>query len=67
MHRLYSWQELMFVDLKKSGRAVETLSYGKCLIPEVVFQKHIKDGKVINNISRKDYKFDSTSEMAVVM
>ena len=66
MHRLFSWEELMLVELKKSGREVETMNYGKCLIPETVFEKNIKNGKIINNISRKDYKFDSSAEIAVV-
>ena len=42
------------------------MNYGKCLIPEAVFEKNIKNGKIINNISRKDYKFDSSAEIAVI-
>ena len=54
------------MDLKKLGREVETVDYGTCLIPDSVFEKHIKDGKIVNNISRNDYKFDTNRDIAVV-
>lgn len=69
MHRLYRWQELMLVHLKERKQEsveINTIEFGKCYLPKPIFDKLIVDGKVVNNLSRKDCRFSSGKEIAYV-
>lgn len=65
MHRLFKWQENIWIHLKKQTKdsvAVESLDCETLYIPKDVLETHIKNGRIINNLSRKDARFDSNRE-----
>ena len=69
MHRLFKWQENIWIHLKKQTKdsiAVESLDCETLYIPKDVLETHIKNGKILNNLSRKDSRFDSNREIALV-
>jgi hypothetical protein len=69
MHRIYSWQKKMIDHLKrKSSQTVEvnSIEYEVMHFPSWIFAKHLKNGKVANNLSRKDPRFNTSKERAFI-
>lgn len=51
-------------EKKEDSIEINTIEFGKCYLPATWMQKFVSDGKVVNNLSRKDSRFSSGKEIA---